>query len=339
MPEPPPLSPSYKDRKTGLIVFGILQILLGAFFALALLAIIAGHLIAAHRPETAAQTDPRAVLPSIAMMVFFMIACVWLGVGAINTRRWARAINLCISAMGLIFGMFTVVSLFWTLPGVDAMLSHNAQQTGQQLPATAVTFVKAAMIGTTVLFYIVIPGAAFLFYRSEHVRLTCEARDPVVRWTDRCPVPVLAIVLLQCAGVGSMLLFTPVYGWVFPFFGLLLQGPAAMILYLGAAVFMLATAWGFYRLRLTALWAYIAVILIFDASGVVTFSGGKLMLYYRAIGLPEAQLQQLNQMPMLHSSAIVWLGAFGALLYLGYLLWLKKYFIEQGSAESSSIIR
>lgn len=328
--EPPLVSPPYKDKKTGLIVFGVFQILLGAFFVLALLAMVAGQYAIAHHPELAGRTDPRSLLSTIALMGAFAVACLWLGIGAIKARRWARSINLCVGAMGLVFGVFACGALIWTLPSMDAMLRQNGQ-TGQHLPAAALVIVKIITVVTTLFFYVVIPGALFLFYRSEHVRLTCEARDPVVRWTDRCPSPVLAIVLLQAFGVASMLLFIPVYGRAFPFFGLLLQGGSATAVYALFGLLMLALTWGFYRLRLRAFWTYFGVIVLFTISGLVTFSGDGLMSYYRAIGLPEAQIRQIDQMPIMHSSAFLWFGVVGALLFLGYLLWLKKYFIGRSS--------
>ena len=55
------------------------------------------------------------------------------------------------------------------------------------MPPGTLALIKFFAIATTFVIYIVIPGVAVLFYRSPHVKHTCEVRDPVERWTDRCP--------------------------------------------------------------------------------------------------------------------------------------------------------
>ena len=55
------------------------------------------------------------------------------------------------------------------------------------------------------VFYVIIPGILILVYSRADVRLTCETRNPLASWTDRCPLPVLGIALLY----GSTLMFSP----------------------------------------------------------------------------------------------------------------------------------
>ena len=76
--------------------------------------------------------------------------------------------------------------------------------------------------------YVIIPGALVLFYRSPHVKATCEARDPVVRWTDACPLPVLAVSLMLGLGAAWMPVMIVASRSVVPCFGCYLSGaPAA----------------------------------------------------------------------------------------------------------------
>ena len=319
-------TPPYKNKKTGLLVFGIFEILLGGFFVLMLLATVIGQLVLAHQPEMAATVDRRSLIPTVGMMGGLTVAFVWLGVGSIKCRRWARALSLCLGWMGLVVGIISCVALIWTLPGIEASMRQNSQQQGRGMPAIALMITKIVMVGFCVLFYVVIPGALTLFYRSRHAKMTCEALDPVERWTDRCPLPVLSMVLLQAFGAVCMLMMLPLYGRAFPFFGVILKGLPAAVIYLLFAAFSIYAARGFYRLQPRAFWIYFVVIVIFGMSGIVSFSGGHLMDYYQAIDLPKAQLQQIEQMPLMHSQSLTWMGATGVLLYAGFLLWLKRYF-------------
>jgi len=324
--EIPLATPPYKDKKTGLLVFGIFEILLGVFFVLMLLVMAIGQLVLAHRPEMAATVDRRSLLPTFAMIGGLAVVFIWLGVGSIKHRRWARALSLCLGWVGLVTGVISCVALLGTLPGIDASMRQNAEQQGREMPAIALMITKIVMVGFSFLFYVVAPGALVLFYRSRHVKMTCEALDPVERWTDRCPLPVLAMVLLQAFGAVCMIMMLPLYGRAFPFFGIILKGLPAAAIYLSFAAFSTYAACGFYRLRIKAFWIYFVVIVIFGISGIVSFSGGHLMDYYQAIDLPKAQLQQIEQMPLMHSQSLTWMGAAGVLLYAGFLLWLKRYF-------------
>src|SRR4029079_15914317 len=109
---------------------------------------------------------------------------------------------------------------------------------GQTVSHAQLALVKAVALSVTFVIYIVIPGIAVLFYRSPHVKHTCDVRDPVARWTDRCPLPVLALCLLQAFSVPVVLLTIPVYGAVFPLAGFVVQGWTARLLWLVVAVFL-----------------------------------------------------------------------------------------------------
>jgi hypothetical protein len=59
--------------------------------------------------------------------------------------------------------------------------------------------------------FVLLPAIWTYFYRSPHVKATCEARDPVARWTDACPLPVLGFCLWLLFSV-PMLLVMPISG-------------------------------------------------------------------------------------------------------------------------------
>jgi hypothetical protein len=176
------------------------------------------------------------------------------------------------------------------------------------------------------VFFVILPGVLVFFYRSPHVKATCEARDPRIRWTDVCPSTVLANSLWL--GVGALyILATPLMSPSFvPVFGYLVYGrPAALILF-GYAALWFYVAWGTYKLRIRAWWVAFVVSAVSGLSTVITFGNADLSDAYRQMGYPEAQVAQARSLGFLAGKGMAWWIALFFLLFLGYLLWIKKYF-------------
>src|SRR4051794_9528748 len=96
-PLPPaiPLAPDFKNRRTGLIVFGILEILVGVMAALVIPLMFLGQAMAAQlhqEPTTIRQL-------TLAMVSYALIAAalITVGIGSCKTRRWARALSLVLA--------------------------------------------------------------------------------------------------------------------------------------------------------------------------------------------------------------------------------------------------
>ncbi len=107
---PPPVAPSFKDRRTDLIVFGIFTIVVGGFCALLVPVVIFGQMMAARRLGT--EFDTSAALISSAVYGLMAVVMIWLGVGSVLARRWARALLLCIGWIGLIIGLIAMPAVF-----------------------------------------------------------------------------------------------------------------------------------------------------------------------------------------------------------------------------------
>ncbi|MDB6126163.1 MAG: hypothetical protein JWM35_59, partial [Verrucomicrobia bacterium] len=82
-PLQPPLQPAYKNRRPGLIVFGVLEILLGAMCALFIPLVIFGQAMAA-RQQGAAKAP--SLLPIVLVYGFIAIVFVTLGIGSARCR-------------------------------------------------------------------------------------------------------------------------------------------------------------------------------------------------------------------------------------------------------------
>jgi apolipoprotein N-acyltransferase len=101
------------------------------------------------------------------------------------------------------------------------------------------------------VFYLIIPAAFVFFYGSKNVKATCEFRDSQVRWTDKCPLPVLAVSFIFGLWAVSMLL-AGLCGWLIPFFGSILSGMTGALVSLVAALLYLYVVWGTYKLNIRA---------------------------------------------------------------------------------------
>ncbi len=76
-----PVAPiEFKDRKTGLIVFGILTALLGALCALFVPLMLLGHAMSAR--TAGASQNFQALIPGLVMFTSLAIAFIWLGIGS-----------------------------------------------------------------------------------------------------------------------------------------------------------------------------------------------------------------------------------------------------------------
>ncbi|MEO6875237.1 MAG: hypothetical protein ABI222_10500 [Opitutaceae bacterium] len=317
---PPPVLPSFEDRRTGLIVFGIFAILIGAACALFVPLAFFGQMVAARQTGTA--FDASAAFLSAAVYGLMAVAMIWLGVGSILARRWARALLLCIGWIGLVIGLIAMPAVVMAM----STLGETMRAAGQTVTPGMIAIIKAISLAITFVIYIVIPGVAVLFYRSPQVKHTCEVRDPVERWTDRCPLPVLALCVIMGFTALLLLCILPSYGRIFPLAGRLLTGWPARFMWLALVVFMLYAARGFYRLEIRIWWIYTVGSLLLWISSLLTIQSIGLINFYRQMGMPERQIDLMAHSPLLTGGTFAGLSLLSMTVWLGYLLYVKRYF-------------
>jgi hypothetical protein len=181
------------------------------------------------------------------------------------------------------------------------------------------------------ILFVVAPLAFLLFYRSRNVEETCKHRDLSPRWTDRLPLPILAFGLLAaCGGTYTLLLAftTP----LFPFFGRYLTGllGTGALLLLAAVDAVVAIL--FFRLQIAGWWLAVVAMTFRMVSAAVTFARGNLFQAYSRMGWSQKQLQLMEGNPMFRSSAFLWWSLGFMVLYLGFLLWTRRYFPSASSS-------
>src|SRR3954452_13796500 len=238
MPEP------HKDRRTGLVVFGAVQILLGCLSILLLL-------------QTAAlpQVNVAQTLLFWSLAVFYFVAT---GVGSIRARRWARALIAAVSAIWTVVGVIAFAVVLIAMPRLMVVVRPSQEST-----------VKATLLITIVAVMVLLPLVLTLFYASRDTALTCDERDPKFRWTDRVPVPVLALCTALAFSAVEMLMHAgqPTY----MFFGRLLSGAPAALAMIALAILFAHVAIQMYRLREYAWWVVVLLHVLTGAMWAVRF--------------------------------------------------------------------
>ncbi|HEV2841201.1 MAG TPA: hypothetical protein VGW39_07760 [Chthoniobacterales bacterium] len=320
----PAVPTEFKDRKTGLIVFGILIALLGGICALFVPLMLLGQ---AMSPETkGVSPNFRTLIPGIVMFAGLAITFIWLGIGSMMARRWARALLLVLSWSWLIVGIVSTAVLVAMIPHFSAIV-EAARPPGQpEMPAEARAFLMVIPAIVIVVNYIVIPAALVFFYGSKHVKATCEVRDPVTRWTDRCPLPGLGCALWLAFGAAMMLLAPLAYRGVFPLFGTFVSGAMGSVIYVVFAGFWAYAAWALYRLDSRGWWIAFAGLCLVAVSSFITYSRHDVSELYRLMGTPEEQIEQIQKFSFLKGKAMAWMMLIGMAPFLGYLVYVRKFF-------------
>lgn len=310
----------YKDRKGGLIAFGIIEIIFGVgYFALA--GLIVATLVATSATSGEAPVW-RTFVPASLLYGFLAVASVWLGIGSIRARRWARNLVLIWSWIWLVTGIFMTIAFLIFLPGALA----NAAPDGNALPPEgqfAVLVVSAAFMA---VFFIIVPGVFVLFYRSRHVKATCEAYDPTPGWTDACPLPVLALSLFLVLASLTMLAPPFAANGVMMFFGTILSGLTGSILYWALAALWLYAAWAVYRVQLAGWWTTFVSYFLFCTSFVFTVLRIDPIEMYARMGYTDGQLEAMRQLNILTGpNFALWFTVIYLPLF-AYLIYTKRFF-------------
>jgi len=322
-----PSTPAYRDRRAGLIVFGIVLMVIGAICALLVIVLIAGPLagpaVAIPGAGAAPLTDRTALVPGIVTYAALAGLFVWLGGGSILTRRWAPPLILTTAWLWLITGVVSVGASMLFLPAVFAMTEW---QSGP-MPDGLKTAMTLGVIGVLSVVMVILPGALVLFYRSRHVLATCVARDPVPRWTDGRPTSLIGLSVSLLLLALSLLPAVFLYNGMAPCFGAIAVGAPGILVNVALGAIWCACAWSTLNLDPRGWWATAASITIATASFVVTLAWRDPADLWRAAGLP---VEQVGGAVSSGSGLLIALALACWLSLIGSLLHVRKHFRPRG---------
>jgi len=319
-----PPNRQFKDMKAGLIIFGLMTMLVGGVCALFVPLMWFGAKVP--QPGGGSQ-DLRMLAPALVMYSVLAVVLVTLGIGSMMARRWARGLLLIFSWTWLVIGSMGMIFMLFMGSQFTRNMNEAMAQNGSQPPppaATSVILVFTAIFCGVI--FIILPAAWIFFYQNRNVKVTCEARDPVVRWTDRCPLPVLAVCLwFGFAAPASIawLIFLPA---AVPFFGAILVGPMAVAVYLAFTALWIYGGWAFYKLDRRGWWVILACMCAFAVSGFVTYSRHDVSELYVLMGYSKERIALMQKMSLFQGQAMAWLSIGGVIPMLGYMIYLRRFF-------------
>ncbi len=312
-----------KDRSAGLIALGIVQLVLGGICALMVPFMLLGTIAAAVLEDGASgSTSPAMMVPGLLCYGATAVCFIWLGIGSIKARRWARALLLVGSWFWLISGSFGLIAMAFLFPDMCSQMSADGE-----LPEAVGRIMMYVTMGFMAVFYVMLPGMFVLFYGSRHTKATCERKDATARWTDRCPLPVLAV----CIAAAACAVWAPLmgfYGWIVPFFGAILNGVSGAAVMILCAAILGYVAYGVYRLDIRAWWSALLLIVTACTSICVTFSRLGMTDFYEKMNMPAEQLEFMSDIKFMDGPAMVLCTAVCAAAILGYLFYIRRYFVQ-----------
>ncbi len=308
--------PGFKDRKKWLVAFGIFEIIIGLIFVL----ILIGFIIAVTLHKTSHQPMSPNIQAFVCLFYLFLaVWFIWMGIGSIKARRWARSLMLITSWIWLISGISGMIFMMLFMPDIVG----NMSQSGKISEDMALT-IKYAIFWINAFLLIIMPGVFVLFYGGKNVKATCEFRNPQQGWLDKHPLPVLAVSIMSVLAAG-MILLRGFYGWSMMFFGFILSGLAGAGVSLVAVILLFYVAWGAYKLNMKAWWCAIIMTIVRTISVTITYLYADIWKMYEKMNLGGQQLEIMKKY-MMSSSHSAMLAIFWGVCMLGYLLYVRKYF-------------
>lgn len=340
IPEYPsaPVQPlTFKDRRTGLVIFGILSCLIGGFAALGALAMPLALATSNMVPKTPGvpQPDARSMIVGAIIYVGIAVLFVWLGVDSFRTKRWVRPIVLTVGWTWLILGVCGMVMLAFTAPHLmDMMSASAAAQGGPGLPKQFGAIMFAVVIATSAVIYLLLPIAYLLFYSGRNVKATLEYFDPELSWTERVPVQVLGLSVGLALGAVSTLASMPFA--VFPVFGMILTGLSAIFCILLVAALLAWAAVLTYQQRMIGWWMTTVLTIVLAIGLIISLSRHSLVDIYRDAGFPQETLDMMQayssggNIPSIIAMSVLTVAC------LAYMLYVLKYFRRSDEAIATS---
>ncbi len=328
--------PDFPDMKWLLVTAGLIVILsglgcagLGGFYMWAMPALMA--MDPAATGEFGDGMD--SIMEGTGYFMFGTAALlIWLGIGSMGCRRWARDI-LYATGWALV-GITAITILTWPfygLPGLQASLAAPAPGGAPAMPQGSTLIIM--IVGLVFGLGMYLAPAAFLIviYGMRNVRFTVQQRQKKPSWTDGIPVVVLAGWTLFAYSAVTMLVSGFGYSEMLVAMGLFPNTTLAFIANVVGAVVIGAAAWLMLQLKPWAWWVLLILTLAGYLVGGYAASSIDYVSYYRSIeAYPEEVLQDLNAAM---SGARLWIPVvLTGLLTFGYLVYIRRFYLGAPAA-------
>lgn len=299
-----------------------MAVAIGAGWALLGLASLLLPLAARALGAASVGTDLGSALAGLVTHLLVGAAFVWVGVGSLRRRRWARPLMLTLAWAWLVGGALTLA----LLPAlVDGVLGASTPPSPR---ATAA--IKLSLLALASLPAVLLPAAFIWVYRDRDVIRTCERHDPTLSWTERCPTSVLGWSV--GLGASAALVLPALVRPAVPLFGRLVGGWAGAALLLAAAAALLLLARACFRLSPVGWWGSLVALVALGASTTITFLRVEPTEALRRLGYPADQVELLGG--LLDGRSVAGASAVLTAATVLYLVAIRRHFrrAEDGAA-------
>jgi hypothetical protein len=326
------------DRRTWLVVFGVLALIIGGLSACLTILTPLGLLMAGAMPRQPGTPPPPDWRTAIsAVVVYGVVAGAFIagGVASIRARRWARPFMLSVAWTWLLLGILGSVFLIALMPSMsEQMASPTSTTPGPVMPGDFQGIIVGFIAAISFVLYLVLPTIFILFYRSPHVRTTLEFYDPAPGWSDRAPVSVFGLAL--GLAVSALFVLPMLAHGMFPLFGVLLQGPVAIVATLATAILLGIAAWLVFRLSMAGWWLTMAISIVLPITMIVSLRVIGFVRLYEAMGMPPEQVEPLRKNGLIQGPLIPAATALLGLAGIAYLLAVRKFFVSSSGSGGTS---
>jgi len=320
-----------KDRTVGLIVFGTGGVFLGiGCFSVAMLLLIVVSATGLHGMK------PIHFWMTMLFLIYLTGWFIVTGLGSIKARRWARALLLVGAWVAVFFGTLTLALMLYVLPEIFNLLSES-----RLIPPSAAMGILYFSAFVLVVFQVVFPMAGVAFYGLKSVQNTCERRNPDPGWTDRCPLPLLAMSFILI--LGSLSIFTgATTNYTVFLFGHVISGFAGLLVMLFISLACGYVGWGAFTRRMHAWWGAYALILLTASSLMLTFSEMDMPNLYAHMGYSADQVHELQNVHLITPVTLTFISCMWGIMACIYLVWVRDSFRpekDEGKVKSHQQIK
>lgn len=315
-----------KDRSVGLVVFGTLEIVLGILcFSMAMLLLVI--------VSSTGLGGMKSSHFGIAMGFLFYLTgwFIVMGLGSIKAQRWARALLLVGAWVTVFFGTLALALVLYILPEMHGLMSDSGF-----IPPSAAMAILYFVILVLLLLQVVFPMVAIAFYGMKGVQCTCERINPKPCWTDRVPLPLMAMGFISVMGSLSIVAGATTNYSVFLFGRVVSGGPGMLVVLVISAAFGYV-GWGAFTRKMHAWWGAYVLVLLTSSSLMLTFSEMDMQTLYGQMGYTAEQVDRLGQFHALNPAMLTFVSCIWGIMACVYLVWVRDCFCpERHNAEIKS---
>ena len=249
---------------------------------------------------------------------YYLIAavCLPLAIGHIRLRRWGLTLAQLYAWFWLGAGILLVVNSVLLIPSAFGLDLERE-----------IIINRVILVGVSSLIVLVIlPLLALWFYKSDKVRSVFETHDPNLYWTERYPLPLLAVLILLLISIIAIHV-AMFFQAIFPLFGRILLGRQSVYILAFCILVFIILVYGIARLKIWAWWGSLVYVSLLTISSVMTFSRYRFYDIVQMMNLPAYELEFIDKMLLIHDYRLVGLITIPLLVALVLIIYSKRYFL------------